>query len=57
MVLVYSRVMVAEWWNGIELWMSGLPFALQFALVIVVLGPLCLGLAWAIDRVVDHAST
>jgi hypothetical protein len=49
--------MVAEWWDGVELWVSGLPFAFQFALVIVLLGPLCVVVAWAIDRVVDHAST
>ncbi len=49
--------MVAEWWNGVELWVSGLAFPLQFALVMVLLGPFCVVLAWAIDRVVDHAST
>ncbi len=47
---------MVEWWNGVELWVAGLAFPLQFALVIVVLGPLCLVVAWAIDRVVDHAS-
>ncbi len=49
--------MVAEWWNGVELWVSGLAFPLQFALVMVLLGPFCVVLAWAIDRIVDHAST
>lgn len=52
---VYSRSM-AEWWNGVELWVLGLAFPLQFALVIVLLAPLCMGVAWAIDRIVDHAS-
>jgi hypothetical protein len=47
---------MVEWWNGIELWVLGLAFPLQFALVIVLLAPLCLVVAWAIDRVVDHAS-
>jgi hypothetical protein len=47
---------MVEWWNGVELWVTGLAFPLQFALVMVVLGPLFLVLAWAIDRVVDHAS-
>ena len=49
--------MVAEWWNGVELWVSGLAFPFQFALVMVLLGPFCVVLAWAIDRAVDHAST
>jgi hypothetical protein len=49
--------MVAEWWNGVELWVSGLAFPLQFALVMVLLGPICVVVAWAIDRAVDHAST
>lgn len=47
---------MVEWWNGVELWVTGLAFPLQFALVIVLIGPLCLVVAWAIDRVVDHAS-
>ena len=49
--------MVAEWWNGVELWVSGLAFPFQFALVMVLLGPFCVVVAWAIDRAVDHAST
>lgn len=53
---VYSRSMLAEWWSGVELWVLGLAFPLQFALVIVILAPLCLVLAWLIDRIVDHTS-
>ncbi|MGB3443384.1 MAG: hypothetical protein WBA97_32005 [Actinophytocola sp.] len=49
--------MVAEWWNGVELWVSGLAFPFQFAIVMVLLGPFCVVVAWAIDRAVDHAST
>jgi len=49
--------MVAEWWNGVELWVSGLAFPFQFALVMVLLGPFCVVVAWVIDRAVDHAST
>lgn len=56
MAQVYSRVM-AEWWNGVELWVAGLAFPLQFVLVVVFLGPLCVGVAWMIDRTVDHLST
>lgn len=48
--------MLAEWWNGVELWVLGLAFPFQFALVIVLLAPLCLVVAWLIDRIVDHAS-
>ena len=47
---------LSDWWNGVELWMLGLSFPFQFALVMVVLLPLFLVLAWLIDRVVDHAS-
>ena len=48
---------MAEWWNGVELWVAGLAFPLQFVFVVVFLGPLCVGVAWVIDRTVDHAST
>lgn len=48
--------MLSDWWNGVELWIAGLPFPFQFALVVVVLVPVCLVVAWLIDRVVDHAS-
>lgn len=47
---------LAEWWNAVELWVLGLPFPFQFALVMVVLLPACVGLAWLIDRIVDHVS-
>ncbi len=48
--------MLSDWWNGVELWIAGLPFPFQFALVIAVVVPLCLVVAWLIDRIVDHAS-
>lgn len=48
--------MLSDWWSGVELWMLALPFPFQFALVVVVLVPLCLVVAWLIDRIVDHAS-
>ncbi|MGQ0842437.1 hypothetical protein [Actinokineospora sp.] len=47
---------LSEWWNDVELWIIAVPFALQFALVMAVLLPLCVVLAWLIDRVVDYAS-
>ncbi|HEX6358221.1 hypothetical protein [Actinophytocola sp.] len=48
---------MADWWNGVELWVAGIAFPFQFALVVLFLGPLCVGVAWVIDRTVDHAST
>ncbi len=48
--------MLADWWNAVELWVLGLPFPFQFAIVIAVLGPLCVMIAWLIDRFVDYAS-
>jgi len=32
---------LANWWDGVELWVLGLPFGFQFALVMAVLLPLC----------------
>ncbi|OLF16648.1 hypothetical protein [Actinophytocola xanthii] len=48
--------MLSDWWNGVELWVLGLAFPFQFALVMAVLAPLCLVVAWFIDRVIDHAA-
>ena len=47
---------LSDWWDGVELWLTSAPFALQFALVMAVLLPLCVVAAWLIDRVVDYAS-
>jgi len=48
---------IAKWWDGVELWLAQLPFPLQFALLMGVLLPLCLGAARLIDRVVDNVSS
>jgi hypothetical protein len=48
---------LANWWDNAELWLAQLWFPLQFVLVIAVLGPLCLGVAWLIDRIVDRVGT
>jgi hypothetical protein len=48
--------MLSDWWNGVELWVAGLAFPFQFALVMAVLAPVCMVVAYLIDRVVDHAS-
>lgn len=47
---------VADWWDGVELWLTQLWFPLQVALVIVVLLPLCWAAAHLVDRAVEHAS-
>ena len=41
---------LANWWDGVELWLTQLPFPFEFAIVIVVVGPLCVALAIALDR-------
>jgi len=46
----------ANWWDNAELWLAQLWFPLQFLLVIAVLAPLCLGVAWVIDRIVDRVA-
>lgn len=48
--------MLSDWWNGVELWVAGLAFPLQFAIVMAVLMPVVLVVAWLIDRFVDHAA-
>jgi hypothetical protein len=47
---------LSDWWNDIELWLAQQSFWLQFVLVMVLVGPLCVGLAWLIDRIVDSLS-
>jgi hypothetical protein len=42
-----------DWWDGAELWLAQQWFPLQFVLVMAVLVPVCLGVAWLIDKVVD----
>ncbi|MFF5991561.1 hypothetical protein [Prauserella flavalba] len=44
---------VARWWDSLELWLAQQWFPVQFVLVMAVLIPLCVGLAWLIHRVVD----
>jgi hypothetical protein len=55
-VQAYRRIVLpwlANWWDAVALWLSDLAFPFQFALVIVVLAPLCFLVAWGVDRVVD----
>lgn len=41
---------VASWWDGFELWLAGLSFVPQVALVLIVLVPACAAVAWTLDR-------
>lgn len=44
---------IADWWDSVELWLTQLPFGFQVVLAILVLVPLCWGVAVVVDRVVD----
>jgi hypothetical protein len=44
---------LANWWDGVDLWLSQLAFPFQFAIVVAVLAPVCFGVALLVDRVVD----
>ncbi|MGH3972913.1 MAG: hypothetical protein ACRDS9_06265 [Pseudonocardiaceae bacterium] len=41
---------VIRWWDGVELWLTQLGLALQVALLMLVLLPVCWGAARLIDR-------
>ncbi|WP_225443258.1 hypothetical protein [Lolliginicoccus lacisalsi] len=43
--------MVARWWDGAELWIIGLPFLPQVAIVALIVVPLCFVLARWLDAV------
>jgi hypothetical protein len=42
---------ILSWWDGVELWLSGLPFVAQTAVVM----PVVLALAYGIAVVLDGA--
>ena len=42
---------LADWWDAVELWVTQLPFPFQVLLAIVVVLPVCWGLATLLDRV------
>jgi hypothetical protein len=44
---------LANWWDSVELWVTQSPFPLQVLLAIVVLLPLCAGVALLADRASD----
>ena len=41
------------WWDGVELWLTGLPFVLQTVVVMPVVLALAYGAAVVLDAVVD----
>lgn len=43
---------IAQWWDGVELWVAGLPFVPQVALTLGVLVPLAAVAAAGLDRLV-----
>lgn len=47
---------LATWWDGAELWATGLPFVAQASIVLVVVVPLCALAAQALDRIVGLAT-
>jgi hypothetical protein len=42
---------IADWWDSVELWITQLAFPFQVLLAIVVLLPLCAGVATLVDLV------
>ena len=43
---------VSRWWNGVELWLTQLGFALQVTLLMLVVLPVCWWATRTLDRVV-----
>jgi hypothetical protein len=42
---------IAHWWDGLELWIAGLPFVPQVLLILAVMVPVSFAIAGAVDRV------
>ncbi len=42
---------IAGWWDGLELWVVGLPFIPQFIVVLAVMIPVSFAIAWVLERV------
>lgn len=43
-----------SWWDGVELWLTGLPFVAQTAVVMPVVLALAYGVAVLLDVVLGH---
>ena len=48
---------LADRWDAVELWVTQLAFPFQVVLAIVVVLPLCWGVAGLLDRAVDAVVT
>ena len=48
---------LADWWDSVELWMTQLAFPFQVVLAVVVVLPLCAGVAVLADLVTDALDT
>jgi len=44
---------LADWYDAVELWVTQLAFPLQVLLAVLVVLPLCFGMALLMDRVAD----
>jgi hypothetical protein len=45
---------LADWYDAVELWVTQLAFPLQVLLAVLVVLPLCFGVAVALDRVSER---
>ncbi|WP_225727072.1 MULTISPECIES: hypothetical protein [unclassified Nocardia] len=41
---------IAGWWDGVELWVAGLPFIPQFLVVLLGMVPVSFAIAYTLDR-------
>jgi hypothetical protein len=48
---------LADWWDGVELWVTQLAFPFQVVLAVLVVLPVCVGVALLLDRAVDLVAT
>ncbi|MBU3062912.1 hypothetical protein KO481_15435 [Nocardia sp. NEAU-G5] len=46
---------IAGWWDSVELWVAGLPFLPQFAVVLVGMVPISFAIAYLLDRALREA--
>ncbi len=46
---------IADWWDGFEMWVAGLPFIPQFLVVLVGMVPISFAIAYLIDRLLHVA--
>lgn len=46
---------IAGWWDGFELWVAGLPFLPQFAVVLIGMVPISFLIAYLLDRLLREA--